>query len=103
MTPHNVLEVLDPSGHLTLTWDPDDPESVARAGAEFDRLKAAGYAFFATTEDDAVGIKRLTRKTLTEHRTLDVRVVDRAGEPAQTRTFNNRAARTVAVPPMRGG
>lgn len=42
------LQVMDGSGHLTLSWDPSDPATVERAKAEFDRLKAAGYAFFAT-------------------------------------------------------
>lgn len=44
---HHVLQILDSSGDLTLTWNPEDPEDVARARAEVDRLKAAGYTFFA--------------------------------------------------------
>lgn len=97
--PECMLEVMDPTGHLTLSWNPDDPESVAKAGAEFERLKEAGYAFFSTTDENAAGVKRLTKKVLTESRSLDVR----PAEPTQTKTFNARARRTVAVPPMRGG
>lgn len=94
----NELEVLDPTGHLSLTWNPDDPESVAKAGAEFDRLKDAGYAFF-TTPESSEKVTRLTKKVLTESSSLDARHM----EPEQTSTFNPRARRTTAVPPLRGG
>jgi hypothetical protein len=42
-----VLQVLDRTGDLTLTWDPNDPAQVANAREEVQRLKAAGYTFFA--------------------------------------------------------
>lgn len=45
-----TMEVLDGSGHLTLSWDSDKPEEIAAARAEFERLKAVGYAFFADAE-----------------------------------------------------
>lgn len=93
------MEVMDPSGHITLTWSADDPESVENARAEFDRLQACGYAFFTTADEDAQPVKKLTKKLRTELRSLDVR----PGEPVQTREFTPRARRTVAVPPMRGG
>lgn len=42
-----VLQVLDRTGDLTLTWNPDDPDEVAEIRVEVERLKAAGYTFFA--------------------------------------------------------
>lgn len=52
-----VLEVLDSSGHLTLTWDPANPDEVAKAREEVKRLKEVGYTFYAVvgaTGDDEV-------------------------------------------------
>ena len=42
----DTLDVLDPSGHLTLKWNPADPEEVTKAREEVGRLKKAGYTFF---------------------------------------------------------
>lgn len=42
----STIEVLDASGHLSLTWNPNDPADVARARKEVENLKAAGYGFF---------------------------------------------------------
>ena len=41
-----TIEMLDGSGHLTLTWDPAIPESVERALKDFRELQAQGYEFF---------------------------------------------------------
>lgn len=43
-----TINVLGSRGHITLTWDPDDPEDVARARAEVETLRSAGYTFFLT-------------------------------------------------------
>lgn len=88
------MEVLDHTGHLTLSWDPDDQASVERAQQEFERLRAAGYAFFVSTEPDAGQVKRLKPQALSEPGWLDVRAA---------RVFEPRARRQVAVRPMRGG
>ena len=53
------LYVLDASGHLTLTWNPDDAADVARARAEVENLRAAGYGFFAI--EGAEGVDELER------------------------------------------
>lgn len=50
----DTLEVLGSSGHITVTWNPEDPAEVAKARAEVESLRAAGYSFFAVvgeTED----------------------------------------------------
>lgn len=89
-----TMEVIDPTGHAVLEWDPDDAASVAKAEAEFEAMRAAGFAFFTT---------------------LDAQEVDEIGpgagmlvgklEPAleQVREFKPRKQRQVAVRPMRGG
>lgn len=83
---NSVLEIMDPTGHLTLTWDPDKPKEVKQAKAEFERLKACGYAFFAEdTEQTKLGTSG----------TLDLR-------PLATKELKARG-RTLAVRPMRGG
>lgn len=87
------LEILDPSGHLTLSWDPDDEATVRLARETFDRLKAAGYAFFATPETKTE-IKSLKPAAFARASGLDVRLV---------RDFQPRARRTLAVRPMQGG
>src|SRR5258708_17889271 len=48
----HVIEVLDRSGHLSLTSDPSIPESVERARGEFDLLQKAGYQFFRVLNSD---------------------------------------------------
>jgi hypothetical protein len=100
-----TLEVLDPSGHVTLQWDPDDPESVARAEAEFKRMQEAGFAFFTTASPDAAAVKKMTKKQKARG-SLDGRFIEEA-EPAealeQTTTFKPRRRRTVAVRQMAGG
>ena len=40
------LEVLNASGHLTLTWDPKNEEDVAEARKQVERLRNEGYTFF---------------------------------------------------------
>lgn len=91
----HVLEVLDPSGHITLRWSPDDPDSVEQARAEFEKLKAAGFAFFVD-EASAVPVTRLKPKAFAQAGQLDVR-------PAMVREFDPRRRRTVAVRPLQGG
>lgn len=53
------LEVLNGSGHLTLTWDPDDPAEVAKAREMVERLRSEGYVFFVV--EDAVGSDTVSR------------------------------------------
>lgn len=82
------MDVMDASGHLSLSWDPADADSVAKAKAEFQTLKAAGFAFFSTAGKSALRLGK----------TGELR-----GELVQTKEFEPEAERTVAVRPMRGG
>lgn len=89
-----ILEVLDPSGHLVLTWNPNEPASVEQARAEFERLKGCGFGFFIGEAEDAPKVTRLKGAALQRSGELVIR---------STRTFDPEAERTVAVRPMRGG
>ncbi len=40
------MQVMDLSGHTTVTWNPEDSASVADARREFQRLKREGYQAF---------------------------------------------------------
>lgn len=91
-----AMEVLDASGHVTLWWDPDDPESVQKAEAEFQRMQDAGFAFFTDESPDAEPVSEMD-DTVRARGDVEGRFVQ------QTRTFKPRARRTVAVRQMRGG
>lgn len=93
----HVLETLGPSGHVSMTWNPDDPDDLARAKAEFARLKAAGFVFFeADAAPDAMppGDQRAGPMLARGAGRLDVRRVE---VPSPT------ARRTVATRPLQGG
>lgn len=92
---HEML-IPDASGHLTLTWSPTDPESVAIARAEFERLKALGYAFYVSADAAAGRVVGLKDAALSRAGALDVR-------PDVTREFQPRRRRTVAMRPLVGG
>jgi len=42
----NVMEILDPSGHTTTAWDPNNAAEVAAARAMFDAMTAKNYRAF---------------------------------------------------------
>jgi hypothetical protein len=88
----HVLDIPDETGHLTLDWDPSDPQSVAEAKAAFDKLKACGFAFYAS--DGTTEVKRLTDKTVERNAGLEVRII---------KDFEPAAKQTVAMRPMKGG
>lgn len=99
-----AMEVLDGTGHVTLTWTPGDAVSLARAREEFDRLKTAGYAFFATP-DETTEIERWPKRGRQPEWTTSGALDVRASEPQAERVveFKPHARRTVAVRPMQGG
>lgn len=54
----NTMRVLNEKGDITVEWNPDDPESVAKARAEYDRLKEDGYEFYEVEEKKGKRVKR---------------------------------------------
>ena len=79
----DTLEVLNESGHLRVTWDPENPEETEAARKTIEDLKTQGYSFFEV-EGEKDGV-------------LEVRRVE---EP---KSKKKKATRTVATRPMAGG
>ena len=82
--PRHSMEVMDSNGHTTVTWDPENADSVRDAKREFDRLKRAGYQAFRMDTVSENGV-----------------VVEEKGE--QMTTFDPTAGRVLMVPQLRGG
>jgi hypothetical protein len=80
----HVMDVMDPSGHTTVTWDPENADSVRDAKREFDRLKREGYQAFRMDVVTENGV-----------------VVEQKG--AQMDRFDPTAGRVLMVPHLRGG
>ena len=91
----DTLEVLDASGHVSVTWDPTNLDEVSNARVEVARLKAAGYSFFAVDPvEDGSG----------EARADYVPTVTRIEDPVQPPPKGKaRSRKVVAVRPMAGG
>ena len=93
-----TLEVLDPTGHVRLSWDPKNEREAAEAKREFERLQEAGYAFFVIPGD-------------TQVRTWDAMLGELAvivdppseGDTGSLVPESETPKRTLAVPPLRGG
>lgn len=79
----NTMEIMDSSGHTTVTWDPTDETGVADARREFNRLLRDGYqAFRMEAQGDHV-------------------VVENKGE--RVSQFDPEAGRLLMVPQRVGG
>lgn len=113
----DTLEVLNGSGHLTLSWNPEDPDEVARARETVNHLKSQGYTFFVvagSVGDDAVeqGAGRIivdriedpTAPPLTIAPEAPASLALEASEtPKVTTPPKGKGRRHVAVRPMAGG
>lgn len=56
------IRVLNQHGDEKITWNPDDAEDVARAKAEFDRLKGDGYEFYEVVQTKGRKVTRFSKK-----------------------------------------
>jgi len=83
------LRTLCAEGDLRLRWDPKAPEQVAKARAEFDRLKKAGYLLFK--------VKPFSRKPGAEVKEFG------KTDGQLIADFAPGAEGIVAAPPVRGG
>lgn len=110
----HILEVLDSSGHLTLTWDPSDTEQVRKAREEVERLRAAGYSFFAVVGSQGADEVEAGNGTLIVQRVespfVQVPAQPEAKPPKKGRPPKVAPApatqpptRTIAMRPMKGG
>lgn len=80
----HIMQVMDPSGHKTVTWDPDNAASVAEARREFNRLKREGYQAYRMNVVHEDGV-----------------VVEEDGE--RITEFDPQAGKLLMSPHMRGG
>jgi hypothetical protein len=87
-----ALQVPGATGHVTLSWDPDDADQVRVARLEFDALKSAGFAFYTEADKERRNWKAGDGKLRAERRTAEI-----------VRTFEPRRRRTVAIRPQVGG
>lgn len=96
----HVMEVMDHTGHQTVTWDPSDEASVADAREQFNRLRAAGYSIFRMA---AVG-RTAVVEAADQSRPLET-FSPADGRMAAMRLdeFDPQARRTTAVPQRVGG
>lgn len=93
----HVINVMDSSGHTTVTWDPQVPESVTEAKREFDDLVARGYSIFRMNlvHEDGIVVED-TGQRITE---FDPQL----GKVIAEYTPGERTERLTAVPHQRGG
>lgn len=62
----HVLDVMDSSGHTSVTWDPANPESVADARREFERLVRDGYQAYRMASVGEHAVVETTDERITE-------------------------------------
>lgn len=67
----DTLEVLNVSGHLSLSWDPENEQEVAEVRAEVERLRAAGYSFFLVEDGGPADAVAAGRGALNVRRIMD--------------------------------
>lgn len=95
----NTLEVLNGSGHISLTWDHTNQAEVEATRAEVERLRQAGYSFFLVTGEPADAVRAGAGELIVKRIDDPLRVheeaagADVAGEPPE---------RPVAAPKRRG-
>lgn len=73
----HTMNVMDQTGHSSVTWDPGIPDEVAMARQSYDAMIAKGYTAFAVNEDDQRG-SRMSK-------------------------FDPQAGKVMMVPQLRGG
>ena len=80
----HVMNVMDVTGHTTVTWNPEDADSVRDARSEFRRLVREGYSAFRMNVVSENGV-----------------VVEEKGE--RISEFDPEAGKVMMVPHLRGG
>jgi len=81
---HGTMQVMDSSGHTTVTWDPNSASSVRDAKRQFDDLRRQNY-------------QALRMNSIHENGA----VVEEKGERIDS--FDPAAGKVMMVPQLRGG
>lgn len=82
--PQHVMNVMDRTGHTTVTWNPDDPQAVEDAKKKFNEMIRQGYSAFAMNMISENGVK-----------------VEEKGR--RISEFDPKAGKIMLVPQLRGG
>lgn len=84
LKPQHVMNILDRTGHTSITWDADDKVSVQDAKDKFEEMIGKGYRAFAieTTEDDGI-------------------TIEEKGRPITA--FDPKAGKVMMIPHLQGG
>lgn len=80
----HVMDVMNTTGHTTVTWNPEDESSVRDARREFQSLIRQGYSAFRMNVVSENGV-----------------VVEEKGE--RISEFDPQAGKVMMVPHLRGG
>ena len=104
------LEVLNGSGHLSVTWDPSNPEEIEKARQVVEDLKAVGYRFYAVTDDPISSgngnliVERIETPIRPPEPTSEA-ASDESSQPKKGKTGKKgpQDRKTVAVRQMAGG
>jgi cytochrome c556 len=80
----HVMNVMDRTGHTTVSWDPTDALAVKAAKAKFDEYKRQGYTAFALENKETNGV-----------------TVDEKGRRLDT--FDETVGKVLMIPQLRGG
>lgn len=105
------IAVLNSSGDLKITWDPEDADAVANAREEVAGLRAMGYSFFiadgSPADEVAAGRGELTFRRVDDpiaEGQKGSETPPRRGRPPKAQADDDtEAPPMIAVPPMRGG
>ena len=79
----NELKILDPNGHSSTTWDPDDAQQVQRARRTYEALMRRGYRAFGLERGGDGGTPQ--------------------GYTSKEQSFDPREKETLLVPPIHAG
>ena len=82
-SPSLFAAILDPNGHTSTSWNPDDAGQVARARRTYEALMRRGYRAFGIERDGDGSAAQ--------------------GFAAKERAFDPREKETVLVPPIHAG
>ena len=102
----SMLFVLNSSGDVKITWDPNNAESVTTAREEVAALKQAGYHFFLVdTQEpaDEVAAGRMAGELNCRRVEMDELVPPEGVEKRGPGRPRNRDMTAVATRPLRGG
>jgi hypothetical protein len=96
----NAMDVMDYTGHTTVTWDPNNEASTADARAQFNRLRASGHSIFRMA---AIGATAVVEEADQSQPVDDFNPADGRLAAIRIDEFDPQAERLTAIPQRVGG